>query len=78
MVTRGRSRLSGNGPLMARPDGRGPAVSKTFPEADSSELSFYRGAGDGNRIRAISLGIGQIMPADVAGQATRDTRSGRD
>ena len=31
-----------------------------------------------NRTRTVSLGIGQIMPADVAGQATRDTRSGRD
>jgi hypothetical protein len=31
-----------------------------------------------NRTRTVSLGIGQIMPADTAGQATRDTWSDRD
>jgi hypothetical protein len=36
------------------------------------------GAGDENRTRTISLGIGQIMADEDAGQPTSKTRSSRD
>src|ERR1700733_10107062 len=42
------------------------------------DLRLCCGAGDENRTRTISLGIGQIMPADVADQPSGLTLSIRD
>jgi len=42
------------------------------------DVGFNRGAGDGNRTRTISLGIGQIMADEDAEQPTSKTRSSRD
>ena len=41
-------------------------------------VGFNRGAGDGNRTRTISLGIGQIMADEDAEQPTSKTRSSCD
>jgi hypothetical protein len=45
---------------------------------EPSDLRFESGAGDGNRTRTISLGIGQIMADEDAAQPTSKTRSSRD
>ena len=44
----------------------------------TSKLDHYSGAGDGNRTRTISLGIGQITADDAAEQPTSLTRRSRD
>ena len=44
----------------------------------ASELDLFVGAGDGNRTRTVSLGIGQIMACDAADQPTRQARTTRD
>ena len=49
-------------------------VSERAREA-GSDLRLYVGAGDGNRTRTISLGIGQITADEAAEQPTSETRS---
>ena len=55
---------------MCRSAGSWPSTGQATSWRQSPDLRLYTGAGDGNRTRTISLGIGQIMACDAIDQPT--------
>jgi hypothetical protein len=69
--------LWANGTLMAHGRRLRTNGLDTRDQREPLTWCFRCGAGDGNRTRTISLGIGQIAAGNTADQATRGTWSSR-